>query len=173
MPIHVLYDLATRSAPWVLRAGASFNRKLPRVLEARREAMPALEAWARTARDAARPLLWLHAPSVGESLMAQAIIGELRALEPRAQIAFTYSSPSAERIADDVGADVYAALPWDRRDVMRAVLEWLLPSAVAFVRSEIWPGLVAAAEERGTPTLLVNAVLPAASSRRISESSRK
>ena len=97
--------------------------------------------------------------------MAQAIIGELRALEPRVQIAFTYLSPSAERVAADVGADVYAALPWDRRDTMRAVLGMLRPSAVAFVRSEIWPGVVRAAGELGIPTLLVNAVLPSASSR--------
>ena len=166
MPIiHPLYELATRSAPWVLRAAAPLNGKLPRVLEARREAVPVLDAWARTARDASRPLLWLHAPSVGESLMAQAIIAELRALEPRAQIAFTYLSPSAARIADDVGADVYAALPWDRRDTMRAVLGMLRPAAVAFVRSEIWPGLVRAAAELEMPTLLVNAVLPSTSSR--------
>src|SRR5690606_24321586 len=118
-----LYEVALRGARPLLRAAAPFNGKLGRGLAGRRGAVAGLEAWASTSRDAARPLVWLHAPSVGEGLMAQALLRALRDAAPDAQYAFTYFSPSAERLAPGVGADVAGYLPWDvRADVGRVLV---------------------------------------------------
>src|SRR5207253_10292324 len=99
------------------------------------------EDWASRARERARPRVWLHAPSVGEALMAQAMIAELRRFEPRLQVAFTHFSPSAERMAAQVGADVHSYLPWDTAGDVRPALAALAPACIAFVRTEVWPTL--------------------------------
>jgi 3-deoxy-D-manno-octulosonic-acid transferase len=160
-----VYRAVARAAPVVLRAAAPLNDRLSRAVSGRREALPSMEAWARRERDPARPLVWLHAPSVGEALMAQAILEAMRRAEPALQAAFTFFSPSAERVAPRVGADWYGYLPWDREQDVRLALDALRPTSISFVRTEIWPVLVAAAAARGVPSCLLNAVLSSGSSR--------
>lgn len=160
-----LYESALRGGRPLLRLAAPFHRKLGRGVRGRRRAVAVLEAWAGVARASDRSLVWVHAPSVGEGLMAQAIVTEVRARRPDLQIAFTYFSPSAERIAAKVGADVHGYLPWDvRGEVVRANAA-LRPAVIAFVRTEIWPVLSAEARARGVRLALTNAVLSAESSR--------
>ena len=158
------YELALRSAQPLLRLVAPFNAKLQRGLEGQARALEELQTWSKAQRSTA-PLVWVHAPSVGESLMAQAIVRALRAQMPEAQIAFTHFSPSAERMRVQVGADIATYLPRDTTDQMDAALTALRPSAVAFVRTEIWPSLTQRAERHRIPVLLVNAVLAKDSSR--------
>lgn len=131
----------------------------------RRASARAFADFASNDRDPARPLVILHAPSVGEALMAQAIIEKMRAATPDVQVAFTFFSPSAERIASRIGADIAGYLPLDSQPTMRAFVQALKPSVVAFVRTEIWPMLGLEAMHAGARTALVNAVLSEGSSR--------
>jgi 3-deoxy-D-manno-octulosonic-acid transferase len=160
-----LYRTLIRAAPLALRLVAPFHEKARLGLDGRRAALPALRAWAAAHRDPDRPLLWLHAPSVGEALMAQATLAAVRERAPATQAVFTFFSPSAERVAQRVGADWSGYLPWDTTRDVRAALDALRPACVAFVRTEIWPVLGAEARRRGSGVVLVNAVLAAASSR--------
>lgn len=161
----LLYELLLRGARPLLRCAAPFHGKLREGLAGRDTAVAALEAWAREARDPARPLVWVHAPSVGEALMAQAVIGALRERRPEVQVVFTYFSPSAVRIAGRVGADHFGFLPWDLAGESRRALAALRPSVLAFVRTEIWPVLTREAASAGVRTALINAVLAPGSSR--------
>jgi 3-deoxy-D-manno-octulosonic-acid transferase len=160
-----LYDVVLRIAPAALRLAAPFHGKLRRGLAGRRGAAAALGDWARAHRDPALPLLWLHAPSVGEALMAQAILAAVRERQPGIQSIFTFFSPSAERVAARIGADWHGYLPWDRPDAARAALDAVRPACIAFVRTEIWPALGREAHARGVGVAFVNAVLGQGSSR--------
>jgi len=160
-----IYTAAVHAARPLVELAAPFSPKLRAGVQGRRGALERLLDWGRATRDPARPLAWLHAPSVGESLMAQAIIAELRALRPNIQIAFTFFSPSAERVAREVGADFAEYLPFDTPVAMARLVDALRPTMLAFVRTEIWPNLVKAAAERAIPMCMVNAVLSAGSSR--------
>jgi 3-deoxy-D-manno-octulosonic-acid transferase len=159
------YEAAMLAARPALAAVAPFQPKIRRGLEGRRGALHTLATWAAGERDASRPLLWLHAPSVGEALMAGAILDAARERLPELQIAFTFFSPSAERVAHRLGADVATYLPWDARRDARAALDALQPAVIGFVRTEIWPVLGREARGRGVRVALVNAVLAAGSSR--------
>lgn len=160
-----LLETAVRGAVPVLRAVARDDGKLARGVRARARAADHLIDWHRTRRDTSRPLVWVHAPSVGEALMAKAIIGALRGRRSDVQVAFTSFSPSAERVADIVGADVTGHLPWDLpAHVGRAIAE-LRPAVVACVRTEVWPLLARATTEAGGAVALVNAVLSTSSGR--------
>jgi 3-deoxy-D-manno-octulosonic-acid transferase len=152
----------TLAKPLVEAAGRSSERGR-RAISGRRASLRHFEMWTAASRTAT-PLVWLHAPSVGEALMAQAIVSALRA-QADVQIAFTHFSPSAERVVAQVGADVSGYLPWDTPQDVRHALDLLRPAVLVFVRTEIWPGLVRAAHARGVPVALVNAPLAVDSSR--------
>jgi 3-deoxy-D-manno-octulosonic-acid transferase len=125
-----------------------------------------LRAWAQEERDPVRPLVWFHAPSVGEGLQAQAVLEELRVRRPEVQTAYTHFSPSAERLAESMPADVADYLPWDTGGEMGRAVAALRPSLVVFTKTEVWPNLSRVAEDRGVPTALAAATLPPTSSRR-------
>lgn len=160
-----LYEAAVRAAVPALRLAAPLHDRLGRGVRGRRESAGLLRRWAEAERDPARPLVWLHAPSVGEALMAQAILAGVRAARPSVQSIFTFFSPSAERAAARVGADWHGYLPWDRPADVRGALDAARPDCIAFVRTEIWPVLVREAAARGCAVLMVNGVLAPDSSR--------
>ena len=152
----------TLAAP-LTRLAAPFNDKLARGVAERAAAVDRCEQWAARGRNG-RPLIWLHAPSVGEGLMAQAIARALRE-QADVQIALTIFSPSAERLLHDPAFDFAGYLPWDTRSNMRRAVSALRPAAVGFVRTEIWPELMREARAAGARCALVNGVLAEDSSR--------
>ncbi len=146
-----------RAVSPLLSAGSS---KLSRGLRGRRRAHGELIDWGRTKRDADRPVVWLHASSVGEALQARVVLDALRERRPEVQAVFTFFSPSAEALVDDFPADVASYLPWDLPEVVGQVLDALRPDVVVFTQKEVWPTLTAEAERRGVPTVLMAATLP-------------
>lgn len=152
------YETALAAARPALRAAALFSEKGRRGVRGRSDSLRRFQEWAERERSDG-PLVWVHAPSVGEALMAQATIRVLRQRRPDLQVAFTHFSPSAERVLDEVGADVHGYVPWDTRGPVRKVLRALRPEVVVFVRTEVWPVLSREAARAGSRLVLVNAVL--------------
>lgn len=157
----VVSRAARRAAP-LLAIGDS---KLARGMRARRNAADRLTAWAREHRDARRPLLWIHAPSVGEGLQALAVLEALYACGDPPQAVFTHFSPSAEGLAARMPADFCGVLPWDVADDAERVMAALRPALLCFTKTEVWPVLARAARKSGAATALVAATLPRGSSR--------
>lgn len=145
-------------------AGAGEAReagKLRLSLRRREEGVSALSsAFDRTDPPSAAPLVWFHAPSVGEGLQAKAVLEALTALRPDLRTLFTWFSPSADRLGSTSGATVAAPLPWDLPEVMGPLLDRLRPSLLVFTKTEVWPTLARDAATRGIPVVLVAATLP-------------
>ena len=93
----------------------------------------------RGARDASRPLLWMHAPSVGEGLQARPILELARSRRPDLQIAYTHFSPSAAAFARSLDVDFADYLPFDTPGDARAALDALQPTALVFSKLDVWP----------------------------------
>jgi 3-deoxy-D-manno-octulosonic-acid transferase len=140
--------------------------KLLRTLRARRGIRARYAAWGETHRDPSRPLLWMHAPSVGEGLQARPVLELARRERPDLQLAYTYFSPSAERFAASLDVDFADYLPFDTGGDAAAALAALRPRALVFSKLDVWPVLVEAAAHAGVRTALVSATLSAGSSRR-------
>lgn len=147
-------------------AAALSEAKWLRALGARAGLIDRYRAWATVHRDASRPLLWIHAPSVGEALQARPIVELIRSERPRVQIAFTYYSPSAERFARSLSVDFSDYLPFDNVADVDAALDALAPTALVFSKLDVWPVLVERAAARGIHLGLVSATLSSRSSRR-------
>ena len=161
----LLYRLSIRLGERALPVAARFDKKVARGIEGRRGVAERLAAWARAQRDPKRPLVWVHAPSVGEGLQAKPVLETLRAEQPRWQLAYTFFSPSAERLAKSLPADVADYLPLDRPRHVAAALEALRPAALVFAKLDVWPELTLAAARRGVKLGLISATVAPDSSR--------
>ncbi len=153
------YDIAIRSIRRVSPLLARADAKIASGIRGREEATARLRSWALDCRDESAPLVWTHAPSVGEGLQARAVLSSLLAGVPELQAVYTFFSPSAERLAETYPADVCTYLPWDVQAELDALLEELTPSVVSFTKTEVWPGLTAAATGRDIPVILCAATL--------------
>jgi 3-deoxy-D-manno-octulosonic-acid transferase len=139
--------------------------KLAKGIRGRRDSLPRMEVWAKSERDLSRPLVWFHAPSVGEGLQATAVLEALRSRRPDLQIVFTHFSPSAEPLARRVTADFAGYLPIDTpRDVRRA-LDAVAPTMIVFSKTDVWPTLTREAKRRGVRLAMISGTLPPSSSR--------
>lgn len=161
----LFYEAALTAARPALTVASLVHGGTRDAVRGRRDTLEGFEAWAAAERDDSRPLLWIHAPSVGEGLMAKAVIRAVREAQPGIQVAFTHFSPSAERIRDEVAADVAGYVPYDTRRPVRRALAALRPDVMAFVRTEVWPVLSREAAKVGASQVMVNAVLSEGSGR--------
>jgi len=152
---------AVRAAPLLGR----FDRKVAQGLSARRDLLTRLAVWGRDQREPRRPLVWFHAPSVGEGLQAKPVIEAVRSRRPGWQLAYTFFSPSAERLARSLPVDLADYLPFDRRRDVHAALAALQPTALVFSKLDLWPELALGAASRGVRLGLISATVAPASSR--------
>ncbi|HEY5086056.1 MAG TPA: glycosyltransferase N-terminal domain-containing protein [Gemmatimonadaceae bacterium] len=139
--------------------------KVGRGFVARRGIRQRYRAWGAEGRDRSRPLLWVHAASVGEGLMALPLLQGVRRALPNVQIAYTFFSPSAESLATQMGADFSDYLPFDSASSARIALDALDPTALVFTKGDVWPALVRAAAAQNVRLALVSASIPASSLR--------
>ena len=147
LPLRVGYEGAALLARALAVVAPASGGKLLRSL--RRTTRRARPLRARSCAGRARPLLWMHAPSVGEGLQARPVLELARARMPDAQLAYTYFSPSAERFAQSLDVDFRDVLPFDTTADARAALDALAPTALVFSKLDVWPTLAREASRRG------------------------
>jgi 3-deoxy-D-manno-octulosonic-acid transferase len=168
--MHFLLRLPYAAAGAAARAAARLapagEGKVLSSLRARRGIGARFTEWGARGRDLRRPLLWLHAPSVGEGLQVRPVIVSLRKRRPDVQIAYTFFSPSAERFAPGLGADFCDYLPFDTAADADVALDALRPAALVFGKLDVWPALAERAAKRGVRLGLISATLAATSARR-------
>ena len=161
-----LYRLGWTAARPLAAPLALARGKLGRAVRGRRASVPTLSAWAARARRPGVPLAWFHAASVGEGRQAEAVLTRVKAARPLWQLAYTFSSPSAERLAASLPVDVAAYAPFDTRRDVAAALDAVRPTAIVFGATDIWPELARQAAARGIALGLVSATLAPTSTRR-------
>lgn len=162
----LLYGAAGQLVRGAAAVAPAADGKLWRTLRGRRGIRGRYAAWGAAGRDVGRPLLWMHAPSVGEGLQARPVLQLARQRRPELQLAYTFFSPSAASFAGALAVDFADYLPFDTVGDARAALDALRPDALVFSKLDVWPVLVAEAARRSAPLGLVSATLAAGSSRR-------
>jgi 3-deoxy-D-manno-octulosonic-acid transferase len=109
-----------------------------------------------------RPLIWIHAVSVGETRAAQPLVAKLLERYPGHELLITHMTPTGRQ----TGAALFAServhqayLPYDYPSAVRRFLRAWRPSIGIVIETELWPNLVAEARREGVPMALVNARL--------------
>ena len=160
-----LYRVSARIASALVPLAGLGHEKIARSHRGRRGAVDRLVAWGRSNRDSARPLVWLHAPSVGEGLQAESVLQCLRRRHPDWQYVFTWYSPSAEALGRRLPVDVSDYLPYDLPEHAEALLAALRPDVLAFSKLDLWPELATRAAASGTRVVMVAATVSSGSGR--------
>ncbi|HEY0338291.1 MAG TPA: lipid IV(A) 3-deoxy-D-manno-octulosonic acid transferase [Burkholderiales bacterium] len=108
-----------------------------------------------------RPLIWLHAVSVGETRAAEPLVRALEARYPDHRILLTHMTPTGRRAGESVFGDcvMRAYLPYDFPGAVGRFLDHFRPREGLLMETEIWPNLIHACKARRIPLYLVNARL--------------
>jgi 3-deoxy-D-manno-octulosonic-acid transferase len=165
-PVQLGYRALAQIARGAALVTPDSNSKLLRSLRARRGIRARYRRWGAAHRDASRPLLWMHAPSVGEGLQARPVLELTRSRRPDAQIAYTHFSPSAAAFARSLDVDFCDYLPFDTAGDARAALDALVPTALVFSKLDVWPMITREARKRDIRLGMISATLSRGSSRR-------
>lgn len=120
------------------------------------------------ARASGRPLVWVHAVSVGEARASAALVRALAAEPVACELVLTCTTAAGREtlVALHGQAAHIVWLPWDTPGAARRFVEHFRPRLGVLVETEIWPNLIAACGERQVPLLLASARLSARSARR-------
>ncbi len=114
-----------------------------------------------------KPIIWLHAVSVGETRATVALVAELRAAYPQHQILFSHTTPTGRDTSQQLYGDsvrrVY--LPSDYPWAMRRFLRHFRPQIGLLLETEVWANLQHVALGENVPLLLLNARMSAKSAR--------
>lgn len=104
------------------------------------------------------PLFWIHAASVGESLLALPLIDTLLEERPALHVLMTTGSvTSAQLMAERLPPRAFHQFaPLDRAFAWRDFFDYWRPALGCLVESEIWPHLILEAERAHLPLLLIN-----------------
>ncbi|MDK2846824.1 MAG: 3-deoxy-D-manno-octulosonic-acid transferase [Desulfuromonadales bacterium] len=104
-----------------------------------------------------RPILWLHAVSVGETRAAVSLIRALKRTYPDHALVLTNVTETGHAVAENIDEiDLSLFFPFDLSWAVRRVLKRLSPDLVIIVETEIWPNLVRCAKQASIPLVLVN-----------------
>ena len=165
-PVQLGYHALAQLARGAAAVAPDSESKLLRALRARRGIRARYRAWGTSERDRNRPLLWMHAPSVGEGLQARPVLEIMRSRRRDTQLAYTYYSPSAVSFARNLDVDFRDYLPFDTPGDARVALDALKPMALVFSKLDVWPVITHEARARGVRLGLISATLTRGSSRR-------
>jgi 3-deoxy-D-manno-octulosonic-acid transferase len=165
-PVQLGYSALAQLARGAAVVAPNSQSKFLRALRARRGIRDRYRAWGAAHRDRTRPLLWIHAPSVGEGLQARPVLELSRARRADVQLAYTHFSPSALAFARELDVDFRDYLPFDTPGDARVALDSLAPTALVFSKLDVWPVITREARARGVRLGLISATLARGSSRR-------
>jgi 3-deoxy-D-manno-octulosonic-acid transferase len=101
--------------------------------------------------------LWIHGASVGEARLTRALAREIRTRRPGlALLTSAVTATGRAQLPSPPAVDGAFFLPLDFPSVQRRAFDVLVPSTVVVLETELWPNLLAEAERRGVPAVIVN-----------------
>ena len=105
-----------------------------------------------------RPIVWLHAVSVGEVLAVTRLVGALDAEFPNYLVAVSTTTRTGQALARErFGANRVFYCPLDFPWAVRAYLNALKPNLLILAETEFWPNLLRGCFCRHIPVAVVNA----------------
>ncbi len=109
------------------------------------------------ARISNRPVIWLHAVSVGEAIAARSLVKALYDRYPGHCIVMSTTTETGRGVAGRFPEpDLCIYFPFDFLPAVRRALDAIRPQVVIIMETEIWPNFTREAARRGIPVILAN-----------------
>jgi 3-deoxy-D-manno-octulosonic-acid transferase len=148
----------------VLQAASLINPKIRKGIQGRNDLFEQIRRDTRKLTSKKR--IWFHSSSMGEFEQAKPIIAALRKKYDDINIIVTFFSPSGYDHSKNFKlADIITYIPFDTRKNARLFIDLLQPSAVVFVRYDVWPNHLWELNARKIPTFIANATMRPSSAR--------
>jgi 3-deoxy-D-manno-octulosonic-acid transferase len=119
-------------------------------------------------RLASKPVIWLHAVSVGEVAIALKLGRAITFVRPETRFALTVTTTTGFAFAEkNAGPEMEVMYsPLDFWPIVRRAFQAIKPERLLLVEAEVWPNLMARTRSMRIPVALVNARLSPRSERR-------
>lgn len=131
----------------------SISRGRPPAFRERFGSTPAAEL----AAIGKRPVIWLHAVSVGEAIAARPLLKALRKRYPGHAILVSNTTETGKGISTTFPEkDLCIYFPFDFLPAVRRTLESIKPELIIIMETEIWPNFTREATRRGILVILAN-----------------
>ncbi len=114
-----------------------------------------------------RPVIWLHAVSVGETRATVSLVEKLLKQYPQHQIVLTHTTPTGRATSEQLYGNqvIRVYLPYDYPFAVRRFLRHFQPELGMLMETEIWFNLIHACQREHVPVLLLNARMSEQSAR--------
>jgi 3-deoxy-D-manno-octulosonic-acid transferase len=112
----------------------------------------------RSANPGDKPLIWLHAVSVGEVLAVSRLVQEIESAFPTHRLLVSTTTRTGQELARTrIGAERVFYCPLDLPWAVRSYLNALQPHMLILAETEFWPNLLNGCFRRNIPVAVVNA----------------
>lgn len=108
--------------------------------------------------SAFRGAVWIHAVSVGETVVALNLVRALQKRRPETRIVISTTTTTGQELARQRCPENVAVIfcPIDFPWMVKKAFDVLDPGMLVIFETEIWPNLICEAKKRGIPLVLVN-----------------
>ncbi|MGP4844798.1 lipid IV(A) 3-deoxy-D-manno-octulosonic acid transferase [Marinobacter sp. 1Y8] len=151
--LHFLYSTLFRLIlPFVLIRLWWHGRRTPDTMDHWRERLGYISRQS-------KPVIWVHAVSVGETIAAAPLVRELQKRRPDVRILMTAMTGTGRARAQAMFGDSvdYAFSPYDTPGSVKRFLVRARPRALVIMETELWPNMIERTSAAGTPIFLINA----------------
>ncbi|MGO9649241.1 MAG: 3-deoxy-D-manno-octulosonic acid transferase [Terriglobales bacterium] len=112
----------------------------------------------RLASQPSKPVIWIHAVSVGEVLAVSGLVLELRRRHPQHRMVISTTTDTGQRLAGKhFGEDNVFYFPMDFGFAIQPYLKLLRPQLIVIAETEFWPNFLRLAHASGARIAVVNA----------------
>lgn len=117
-----------------------------------------------------RPLVWVHAVSLGETKAVAALVKAIKAEFNHPIIVFSTTTETGYvEACRTIGADHHVYLPFDFGWVIKPIMKQTAPDLLVLCESDFWYNLLKSAKKAGAKTVLVNGKLSVRSMERFNK----
>lgn len=107
-----------------------------------------------------RPLIWVHAVSMGETKAVAALVKSMKAKYKNPIIVFSSTTETGHvEACRSIGAEYHVYLPFDFGWVINPIMKKTAPDLLILCESDFWYNLLNSAKKAGAKTALVNGKL--------------
>jgi len=154
--MRLLYNLSIASYGFAIRLASIFNGKAKRWVSGRKDWQANL---LRFVQSNEKPIVWVHAASLGEFEQGRPIIEEIKAGYPTHAVVLTFFSPSGYEVRKDYDqADYVCYLPLDSQRNAKKFIGTLNPQVALIIKYEFWLNHISELKDRKIPHFLISGI---------------
>lgn len=154
-----IYTLSIHFYAFIIRLASFFNPKAHLWISGRKDIFKRMK---KALGDNKKPVIWVHAASLGEFEQGRPIIEALKKEHPEYAILLTFFSPSGYEVRKDYElADYVFYLPMDSPKNAKRFLEIAPIKLAIFIKYEYWYNYLHAIRRKEIPILFVSAIFRA------------